>query len=629
MRCRCRVYDEGNRSPDLGDQGDIRSEIRLEEHGVQHAADQSGLGESEREVGIFETDYSLAAGLEFEPQIAPGDINGRANLLKLERIGGKFAVEHADLSRTAGPGSYRQGEGVYQPGRVKFEIDNAAQRDIAAELRSENLSAGKDALDPKGRKREGERLDPQPDYATRTGPHLELDVPARHGDIRTVLLEGEPLCRKFKTANFQHRAAGDHPHEVARLNVESNRRTSDIDGQLDRVAGCCLVQFDRKAAGQADIRTALDGNRCAGEAGDPVGLEDEESLPVGDGQQFGGPGLDRQADVGQCDGDYFMAFRCRSLLEGEIADERLSGNRQAHLRTINSEVRSDGQLQTNGVGSESNFPIDRGACGVDRYSKLTGRQRHVVARVQSHRRAGPPGQSVSGQYKHAVGAGYVHEARSPVAEMYIHTGESDCKGAARDLEGELAVQRLSGDLQVHVSSGDAEERSGRNVNRSVDYRLRAGVYRQGNVRIQTDARGRIDRDGSARLAGKTGRGQEESPVGVGNVHQAPAQRHVDVLEFDAQHVLAADGGLAESEITAQRLTGDLQFQTDTLDDGDIRGVIEGDHDRFCAAVGGGKGDCLADRLAGVVESHPDQTAEADARDAEQLDPAFGEQRERV
>ena len=303
--------------------------------------------------------------------------------------------------------------------------------------------------------------------AVRSGAQREGHVAGGDRGRRAAVAEGDTLEREVAAQALTEQAQGQ-PDPLG-TDVRADRQVQHDVGSADLecAADSARLAVDREAEGAAE-RDARDGecDRAGDPAGDARAAGDQGARPVGDAQR-----AERDGDVRRGDRD----FTCCGLVEGEVARDRLAGDRELRARSLerllaDCEVEDDvrpaarhaqrpGDHPARGVDTNGRGPGDRDAVDAD--------EADGAGRNESVRRADAHDADARGREEDARR----ERVQAPVRELCRATAEEDAQvltgeRVAREREAALDRHEVT-DVQRQIGDRDREDVSfgGRELDR--------------------------------------------------------------------------------------------------------------------------------------------------------------------
>ncbi len=452
--------------------------------------------------------------------------------------------------------------------------------------------------------------------------------------------------------------AGDREADAAAGDHQSRRDGRAGDGlpcQLDVADdGAGGAGVDPETEGAGDLHAGHGDRHGAGDrARQPAAAQDEGTVAAGQRDQ---PAAEAQPEVGDREHGDDRGRRTGALggaLEGDVAGERLAGDRQHHAGGRDPQVGAGRQVQDEVVAAHGHGLVDDPAGAVDGQLEGAGDldvRREQPGQVDGAGELGGEAARVGrvggvGRDHHQDAVDVAHDGRAAEGQGHARGGEHGASGAGRAgrlLHREGAGQRDAvADGEDEAAALDPEVRSARDPDPADLHGLGAGVDRHGERagqggRAQGQRRGLggADREvaGDARgarhqVAGERDRadaGEREGRARQGHRHRLGRGDGVgDLGEAeggDGEHLAGQrhrDAGAGHGQGAGGRVDG----QPEGADDGD-GGQVDVDRARDRADDPGG-GDVEARGPVGQADDRR-RTAAEGGRDVAQ--PELGERR---
>ena len=380
------------------------------------------------------------------------------------------------------------------------------------------------------------------------------------------------------------------------------------------------IELEFEGSGQRDARQIY-RNTGVEAAGHSIGQDEQRAGNISN-IDYGDLSAKAQRRIGHSDPNDFQPGVISALLDGEIARQRLAEHIQMHAHALDPQIRPGGHDQGNRRQADHECLVYRRGGGVDR--ELEPPAEGNVGNVNRDGSAQRRGQPGAGD-EH--GAGPFGDADHSAAEDEFDVGRGDANGLRRRrivggdlLEGEIALERLTSDVEFDAQTLDPQIRASSQIQRNnlaadeefgVD-RLVGVIERKRERSAEIDSTaGNGNRNVAAQFARQTKVRYQQQAVSISKAYDrrsagGDAQRHI--VGRDSRDLLSGQRGrLLESKVAAEGLAHNIQGDPAT-GDSQIRPSRQVQRYRLIA-----HGKHFVDRGFGGVDCNRERPAERNAR----------------
>ena len=377
---------------------------------------------------------------------------------------------------------------------------------------------------------------------------------------------------------FQDEVAKDgltHDFERGRREFRSNFNAQIRPGRkhqrIQRRAGEGFIHRSRRVV-HAELQSAIEANtgdvQCEiyGKFTSETGRRNNElTVSVRDAHRSRSS-AEAQRHIGHRDTHQLAAAGQRQLLEGEIAAQGLTENREADARAIDPEIRTQWNIQRHRQHADRERLFDRAIRIVQQQAERS-RERHR-GNIHRHRRADGARDARRGDEEEARSIRHADDARRAVAERECEVGRAHANhedvvesaereistSALRLLEREVAAQGLAEHAEADLGSFHAHIRTRRKIQRDrraahvqlLDHRRARVVDREAEpARERRAARDVADLHIPRNASGQPGSGNDQRAFAFGqrnDLSRASAQMQFNSRRHQADNFSAGCDG---------------------------------------------------------------------------------------